>query len=327
MTNQLLRRVIRAALEPGRDSRELVLSAGADISGLNYAFKEGIHTLYKFKPFATAFDEEVVRQILVDHEIYFARADQLNDKTELQIRHEITGDKSDPATRAALLADLERLMREDSRPESFIRAQLKALETIDLQRAEDEATRMSRERLRLEFPVFSLATKSTEALHWKEYAADFTGLCIHFDATSFDTTSIESPFAVARRVEYMPARPTIPIPMDIEATELARRVGLTKPLSYIGEIEYRLVVCKGYSAGIKITGTEREIRRQTHRRRDDRREHVRASDRQGRGDGSAPQSRHSHIDCAPDAGGDSDLAVSIGRRKPCQKKPIRSCYA
>jgi hypothetical protein len=76
-------------------------------------------------------------------------------------------------------------MREDSHSESFIRAQLKALETIDLQRAEDEATRMSRERLRLEFPVFSLATKNTEALHWKEYAADFTGLCIHFDATSF----------------------------------------------------------------------------------------------------------------------------------------------
>jgi hypothetical protein len=256
MTNQLLRRVIRAALEPGRDSSELVLSAGADISGLNYAFREGIHTLYKFKPFTTAFDEEVVRQILVDNEIYFARADQLNDKTELQIRHEITGDKSDPATRAALLADLERLMREDSRSESFIRAQLKALETIDLQRAEDEATRMSRERLRLEFPVFSLATKNTEALHWKEYAADFTGLCIHFDATSFDTTSIESPFAVARRVEYMPARPTIPIPLNIEATELARRVGLTKPLSYIGEIEYRLVVSKGYSAGIRITGQQ-----------------------------------------------------------------------
>jgi hypothetical protein len=56
MTNQLLRRVIRAALEPGRDSRELVLCTGADISGLNYAFKEGIHTLYKFKPFATTFD-------------------------------------------------------------------------------------------------------------------------------------------------------------------------------------------------------------------------------------------------------------------------------
>ena len=132
MTNHILRRVIRAALEPGRDSHELVLSAGADISGLNYAFKEGIHTLYKFKPFSTAFDEEVVRQILVDNEIYFARADQLNDKTELQIRHKITGDKSAPATRAALLADLERLVREDSRSESFIRAQLKALETIDL---------------------------------------------------------------------------------------------------------------------------------------------------------------------------------------------------
>lgn len=254
MSNSILRRAVRATLEPGRDSRELVLSAGTDIRALNYAFKEGVHTLYKFKPFTTEFDEEVVRQILIDHEIYFARADELNDKTELQIRHEISGDESDPVTRAALLVDLERLMSEDSRSESFIRAQLKALETIDLRLAEDEATRLSRERLRREFPVFSLATRNTEALPWVQYAADFTGLCIHFDATSFDTTSIESPFAVARRVEYMPARPTIPIPLEIEPTELARRVGLTKPLSYIGEIEYRLVVCQGYSAGIKIVG-------------------------------------------------------------------------
>lgn len=239
MSNSILRRAVRATLEPGRDSRELVLSAGTDIRALNYAFKEGVHTLYKFKPFTTEFDEEVVRQILIDHEIYFARADELNDKTELQIRHEISGDESDPVTRAALLVDLERLMSEDSRSESFIRAQLKALETIDLRLAEDEATRLSRERLRREFPVFSLATRNTEALPWVQYAADFTGLCIHFDATSFDTTSIESPFAVARRVEYMPARPTIPIPLEIEPTELARRVGLTKPLSYIGEIEYR----------------------------------------------------------------------------------------
>jgi hypothetical protein len=36
MNNQLLRRVVRAALEPGRDSRELLLSAGTDIRGLNW---------------------------------------------------------------------------------------------------------------------------------------------------------------------------------------------------------------------------------------------------------------------------------------------------
>lgn len=52
-----------------------------------------------------------MRPILADHEIYFARPDQFNDKTELHIRHEITGDEYDPGTRLALLADLERIER------------------------------------------------------------------------------------------------------------------------------------------------------------------------------------------------------------------------
>jgi len=239
MTNQIMRRVIRAALEPGRDSRELVLEAGVDIRGLNYAFKAGIHTLYKFKPFLTARDEAHVREILVDNKIYFARADELKDKTELQIRHEIWGDKADPETRRRVVADSERLMRAEvpTIPENSI-----------------QASRTSNESLRREFPVFSMAIRNTEPLHWKEYAGDSTGLCIHFDATSYDAASVDSPFSVARLVEYMPARPPIPIPLNIEGTEVARRIALTKPLSYVGEIEYRLVVCKGYSAGIEIVG-------------------------------------------------------------------------
>lgn len=71
---------------------------------------------------------------------------------------------------------------------------------------------------------------------------------MHFNSAA----GFSSPFAFARKVEYAAERLPIPLPLNIGPTELARRVGLTKPLKYSGEIEYRLVVYQGYDACIKI---------------------------------------------------------------------------
>lgn len=217
----------------------------------HYAFVDGITTLYKFKAFSTPFDEDVVREILVDHTIYFARADQLNDDTEMKIRHEIDGDPGDPKVRARVIKHSEQLMRAQRPPlsEEVIAAELANLATADLALMAVDATVRSRENLIREFPIFSMAIRNTEALHWEEYAGGWTGLCVHFNSAA----GVSSPFAFARKVEYAAERLPIPVPLNIEGTEVARRVGLTKPLKYSGEIEYRLVVCHGYSASIKIT--------------------------------------------------------------------------
>jgi hypothetical protein len=218
----------------------------------NYAFADGIKTLYKFKAFSTSFDEDVVREILVDHTIYFARADQLNDETEMKIRHEIDGDPDDPTLRARIIKHTEQLMRAHTPPlsEEVIAAEIGNLATADFALMAADATARSRETLIRDFLIFSMAIRNTEPLHWKEYAGDWTGLCVHFNSAA----GFSSPFAYARKVEYAAERLPIPVPINISPTELARRVGLTKPLKYSGEIEYRLVVCQGYEACITITG-------------------------------------------------------------------------
>jgi hypothetical protein len=218
----------------------------------HYAFADGISTLYKFKAFSTPFDEEVIREILVDHTIYFARADQLNDDQEMKIRHEIDGDPHDPKVRKRVIKRTEQLMRSHTPPLSKdeIAAHLDYLATADFDLLVADATARSREDLIRNFPIFSMAIRNTEPLHWEEYADHWTGLCVHFNSAA----KVSSPFAYARKVEYAAERLPIPVPLNIGPTELARRVGLTKPLKYSGEIEYRLVVCQGYEACITITG-------------------------------------------------------------------------
>ena len=49
-----------------------------------FAVLDGIETLYKFRPYTTDQDRRRVREILVDHKLYFARASQLNDAWDLQ---------------------------------------------------------------------------------------------------------------------------------------------------------------------------------------------------------------------------------------------------
>jgi hypothetical protein len=222
-----------------------------DAKQYGYAFADGIRTLYKFKPFSTPQEEDIVREILVDHTIYFARADQLNDDTEMKIRHEIGGDPNDPKVKARIIKDSERLMRAE-RPrhsEEVIAAELANLATADLSVLVAQATERSRENLIRDFPIFSMTIRNTEPLHWEEYADHWRGLCVHFNSAA----KVSSPFAFARKVEYALERLPIPVPLNISGTEVARRVGLTKPLKYSGEIEYRLVVCEGYEACIKIT--------------------------------------------------------------------------
>jgi hypothetical protein len=208
--------------------------------------------LYKFKAFSTPFEEEVVREILVDHTIYFARGDQLNDDTEMKIRHEIDGDPHGPKVRARVIKHTEQLMRAHTPrlSEEEITAHVTNLATADFALMAADATARSRENLIRDFRIFSMAIRNTEPLHWEEYADHWTGMCVHFNSAA----GFSSPFAFARKVEYAAERLPIPVPLNIGPTELARRVGLTKPLKYSGEIEYPLVVCDGYEASVKITG-------------------------------------------------------------------------
>ena len=54
--------------------------------GSRYAYRAGIDTLYKFRPYRTPMEKKWVREILESHRVYFARPDELNDKYDLRPR-------------------------------------------------------------------------------------------------------------------------------------------------------------------------------------------------------------------------------------------------
>jgi hypothetical protein len=205
----------------------------------NFAFYRGIDTLYKFRKLSSTLDEERFRAIIEHSTVYFAPHDTLNDMYDMAIRHVITGDKANPATRRRVMRDLERLMRASDPPvpEDTIRQQLKYYQTADLAELERQATEASRARLATEYPIFCLTSDNTRPAQWAYYAADNTGVCIHFDSR----LQSNSPFAYARMVEYQDARPSLPIPLTLEGTEVARRVALIKHKDWRHEREYRVL--------------------------------------------------------------------------------------
>ena len=205
----------------------------------NFAFYRGVDTLYKFRALTSPTDVARFRQIIEGNTVYFAPRDTLNDVFDMAIRHVIIGDKSKPPTRARVLRDAERLMRAHAPPipEPEIQHQLEFFRTVDLTEIERQATEASRANLAKDFPVFCLSADNTHPAQWAYYAADNTGVCIHFDCRLLSS----SPFAFARKVEYREARPAVPIPMTLSGTEVARRVALIKHTDWQHEREYRVL--------------------------------------------------------------------------------------
>ena len=195
--------------------------------------------MFKFRAFTSKKDELRVREIVEQHTVYFSPRHKLNDMFDMAVRHEIMGDKTNPATRRRVLRDLERLMRQHTPPlaEEVIRQQLEYTRTADLVDLEHQASTQSQARLAKEFPVFCLSSDNTRPAQWAYYAGDNTGVCIHFDSR----IQSSSPFAFARMVEYHNRRPFLPIPLSLNSNEVARRVALIKHTDWKHEREYRVL--------------------------------------------------------------------------------------
>ena len=218
----------------------------------HYAFQESVDTLYKFRPFRTKTDDRRLREIVEDSTIYFARRSQLNDPFDMAVRHEVRGDKNNPATRARIVADGERLLRQrrPRLPENLIREKLQELQVIPFDELERGATEDSRLMLDRDYPVFCLSAENRRPAQWAYYAGQSTGVCIHFDSR----LSRHSPFALARRVQYREERLPLPIPLRISQHEVARRVGLIKHRDWQHEREYRLLSYPGIDLDLEFHG-------------------------------------------------------------------------
>ncbi len=193
------------------------------------AAREGRTTLYKFRAYRSDDDRKWVREILVDHKIYFSRASQINDPFDLSPRVEIP-------TREELIAGAEGHFRRNPDKAARREQTMQHLASCDLAEYIDSVTERIRGRVEYGYSIFSLAGNRNHPMLWSHYANGHSGLCIHFRS---DERSV---FGAAMRVRYESKRPTLPIEVfSGPEREIFERVLLTKGDFWMYEEEYRWI--------------------------------------------------------------------------------------
>jgi hypothetical protein len=209
--------------------------ASASENKRRYAARDGIATLYKFRPYSTDMDRSRVLEILVDHRVYFARASELNDDRDLRPNLRFRG-SSEQETRKLILEDAEKVWprREPPYSASELAAQRERLTTLPIDQLEFDALQRVHQRLEKNYWVFSMSASRDYLAMWDDYADKRRGLCIHFRSDE------DSPFGTAQRVLYESDIPTLLVPLG-PIREVADAAVLTKTLRWKQEREYRLV--------------------------------------------------------------------------------------
>jgi len=195
------------------------------------AANRGVNTLYKFRPFSSELHRQRVREILVEHKVYFSRRSQLNDPFDLTPVFDFAMD------RTKLMQDAERAWKRRLPPptENELRNLRSVLATQDLNKLAAAGSARALERIEKDYWVFSLAGNRDHPMLWSHYAEGHTGLCIHFAADG------NSPFGAAQQVWYKSKRPVVPVPILIPEEEAAARVTLIKGEFWRYEQEYRFI--------------------------------------------------------------------------------------
>src|SRR6266851_3732686 len=200
-----------------------------------FAATEGIATLYKFKPFSTDEHRRQVREILVDHKLYFARASQLNDGRDLRPQLRFRG-SSETETRQLLRADAEQVWgrRTPLYSAQELQKLRQRLATSTLEQLEQDALQRTHQRLEDHYWVLSLTASRDYVAMWDDYADGRRGVCIHFRSDG------DSPFGISQRVLYQDNVPVLLVPLGTER-EVADVSTLTKLRRWQLEREYRLI--------------------------------------------------------------------------------------
>jgi hypothetical protein len=209
---------------------------------ITFAGKDDKLELYKFRSFQSPEDKARVREIILDHKVYFSKRSQLNDPSDLAPVLKINREGGERECRRRLMADAELRLRDKSHGFSneYILHQLAYLSTCDLEKFEIEARARALKGIERDYLIFSLAGNRTHPMLWGHYADGHKGVCIHF-------SSLEpSIFAAAMKVAYHYDRPVLGIPLPDEG-ELLRTITLWKGDFWQYENEYRLVRAPGLS--------------------------------------------------------------------------------
>jgi hypothetical protein len=210
------------------------------------AASRGLKELFKFRPFRTKENHERVREILVDHKVYFSRPSQLNDPFDLSPLFEFSNDRN------TLLQEAEASWHRRRPPlsDDELRGLRNAFTHGSLDDLRKEGTQRARTRIE-QYWVLSLAGNRDHPMLWSHYADGHTGICIHFAS---DGSSI---FGGSQQIWYKPKRPVVPVPITLSDEEAAARITLTKGDFWKYEQEFRFIRYPGVpfdDVGLRFIG-------------------------------------------------------------------------
>ena len=152
-------------------------------NGHRFAASEGIETLYKFRAYSTPQERQFVREILVDHKVWFSRPSGLKDVRDLRPEVHFRG-ADDAEIRRLLLAEAETTWARRKLEQSEVQRTRGWWTTAPLRELERYALQRVHARLEECYWIFSLCASRDFLPMWEEYADHGRGLCIHFARTA-----------------------------------------------------------------------------------------------------------------------------------------------
>jgi Protein of unknown function (DUF2971) len=196
-------------------------------------FLERPASLFKFRAFSTATDQDRVRDILFNGELWMSSRLAFNDPFDCELQLDF--EASEEQVVAWLAERIREKEPELSLRERFEKAVARAEERWPLTKEKEEATALQVQNEVNQMGIVSFTATRDPILLWSHYAGGHSGLCLEFSETT------EGDFLkFAKRVVYSDQYPTIRIYGDRDP-ERSHRLVLTKSDIWSYEQEWRAV--------------------------------------------------------------------------------------
>lgn len=224
---------------------------------------DGVRTLYRYVSYPPLADPspnaaELRRRadaLVKSGELYFARAEQLNDPFEAapQFFSPRTPEGSPDYESLKSALRLVYAPRWHWSDERIGRAEADLKARIDSGVFDADMALVAAKwggKFRKDYPMCCFAKERDSIPMWSYYANGHAGICVHFDA-------YRAPIGNAMRVNYTDTYPMLPMPMgEIRSGEVILHGLLTKSAAWCHEHEYRLINMPVYAdpAGESLTG-------------------------------------------------------------------------
>lgn len=187
---------------------------------------------YKYRSLSSKEDQDRVRQIVVDSQIYFSSARSFNDPFDLHPTFDLTASPDVHRRDCVRLAIEYGNMSEVEAEAEADRIMLTSLSAERIAETE-QGIQAVHNWVMQRIGVLCVSTKSNDILMWPHYADSHKGICLEFDARSSFMIS-------AQKVLYSQERDPINPYLNREETMLEKAL-LTKSQHWAYESEYRLL--------------------------------------------------------------------------------------